>query len=67
MQQQADAPKASMSNADYSVGQKVHHAKFGSGLINAVEGSGAETKLVITFKHAGQKRLLASLANLQIT
>lgn len=67
MQQQADAPKASISNADYSVGQKVHHAKFGAGLINAVEGAGAETKLVITFKHAGQKRLLASLANLQIT
>ena len=67
MQQQAESPKASISNSDYSVGQKVHHAKFGPGLINAVEGSGAETKLVITFKHAGQKRLLASLANLQIT
>ncbi len=67
LQQQAESPKASMSNSDYAVGQKVHHTKFGAGLINAVEGSGAETKLVITFKHAGQKRLLASLANLQIT
>lgn len=64
---QQNSPVQSMSNSAYAVGQKVHHAKFGAGLINAVEGSGAETKLVITFKHAGQKRLLASMANLQIT
>ena len=66
MMKQAAAPVQSLSNSDFSVGQKVHHAKFGPGLINAVEGKGAETKLVITFKHAGQKRLLASLANLEV-
>jgi DNA helicase-2/ATP-dependent DNA helicase PcrA len=58
-------PTASISNSAYSVGQKVHHLKFGPGLITAVEGSGEATKLTITFKHAGEKRLLASLANLQ--
>jgi len=57
-------PAASISNAAYSVGQKVHHAKFGPGIINAVEGSGEATKLTITFKHAGQKKLVASLAKL---
>lgn len=56
---------AAISNPDYAVGQKVHHAKFGQGRIDAVEGTGEATKLTITFNHAGTKKLLASLANLQ--
>lgn len=60
-------PVASLANPEYAVGQKVHHAKFGPGRIDAVEGKGEATKLTITFKHAGQKKLLASLANLQTT
>ncbi|MBI1309477.1 MAG: AAA family ATPase [Proteobacteria bacterium] len=58
-------PLASIANAAYAVGQKVHHAKFGPGQINAVEGSGENTQLTIAFKHAGTKKLLATLANLQ--
>lgn len=64
MMRAASAPTKSLSNSAYSVGQKVHHEKFGAGMIKAVEGSGAETKLVIEFKHAGQKKMLASLAKL---
>jgi DNA helicase-2/ATP-dependent DNA helicase PcrA len=59
-------PVASISNADYSVGQKVHHAKFGPGTIAGVEGSGEQTKLTIAFKHAGTKKLLASMAKLDV-
>lgn len=58
-------PVQSIANSAYSVGQKVHHSKFGPGVIEGVEGSGEQTKLTIAFKHAGTKKLLASLANLQ--
>lgn len=53
-----------LSTNNYSVGQKVHHAKFGPGEIKAIEGTGEATKLTIAFKHAGTKKLLASLAKL---
>lgn len=48
------------------VGMRVHHAKFGAGRVEAMEGTGAELKVVVAFKQAGTKKLLASLANLTV-
>jgi DNA helicase-2/ATP-dependent DNA helicase PcrA len=42
--------------SDVSVGARVHHAKFGSGTVTAIDGN----KLEIDFEHAGAKRVLDS-------
>ncbi len=60
------APLAPAASGGYAVGQRVMHAKFGPGRILATEGKGEATTLTIKFDKAGEKKLLASLANLQI-
>ncbi len=62
----SEGPRASLSNAAWQVGQSVFHQKFGNGRVEAVEGSGEATKLTITFKHAGTKKLVAAMANLEV-
>ncbi|MFM9105186.1 MAG: hypothetical protein ACKOWF_00625, partial [Chloroflexota bacterium] len=48
-----------------AAGQKVFHNKFGEGVIlEAVERRDGDQELVIAFTRHGQKRLLASFANL---
>ncbi len=42
--------------ADVTVGTKVFHSKFGSGVVTAIDGN----KLEIDFEHAGAKRVLDS-------
>jgi len=46
-------------------GLKVRHASFGSGVILQVQGTGAQTKLVVYFDRAGRKTLIPSLAKLE--
>ncbi len=48
----------------FRLGQDVQHAKFGAGVILAVEGSGAHTRLQVNFKGHGSKWLVAAYANL---
>lgn len=55
----------SLSDAAWTVGEKVFHQKFGSGKVMAVEGSGEAARLTINFTHAGTKTLVASLAKLE--
>ncbi|WP_395000447.1 ATP-dependent helicase [Sphingomonas sp.] len=50
----------SKGRSDLSLGQRVFHAKFGYGLIAAIEGN----KLEIDFEHAGRKRVLDSFVSL---
>lgn len=50
---------------DYVIGSRVFHQKFGYGSIKKSEGSGDNQRLVIQFEKAGQKKLVASLANLE--
>ncbi|MGE5235640.1 MAG: ATP-dependent helicase [Acidobacteriota bacterium] len=46
-------------------GLKVRHATFGQGVILQVQGSGAQTRLVVFFDRAGRKTLIPSLAHLE--
>lgn len=48
----------------FRLGQSVQHAKFGSGVILALEGSGAHTRLQVNFEGHGSKWLVAAYANL---
>jgi DNA helicase-2/ATP-dependent DNA helicase PcrA len=46
-------------------GLKVRHPSFGHGVILQVQGSGAQTRLVVYFDRAGRKTLLPSIARLE--
>ncbi len=49
---------------DYRPGEKVHHAQWGQGLIQKVDGEGEKMLLVVGFSN-GTKKLLAKYAPLQ--
>ena len=51
----------------YRVGQIVYHSRFGRGRIKAIFGSGGDSRITIRFDRAGEKTLMQSYANLQIT
>jgi DNA helicase-2/ATP-dependent DNA helicase PcrA len=51
---------------DYVIGSRVFHQKFGYGAIRKSEGRGETQRLTIQFEKAGQKKLVASLANLEV-
>ena len=51
----------------YQVGQIVYHRRFGRGRIKAIFGSGENSRITIRFDRAGEKTLMQSYANLQIT
>jgi len=59
----ADQPKETPT---YEVGQRVFHTKFGDGIIQAVEDKPGDQEVVVQFVRHGQKRLLASFANLTV-
>lgn len=48
------------------MGKNVVHAKFGQGVILAVEGSGAHTRVQVKFKEHGVKWLVLAYANLTV-
>ncbi|STX37736.1 DNA helicase II [Legionella feeleii] len=52
--------------AGLKLGQNVTHAKFGQGVVLAVEGSGAQTRVQIKFAEEGSKWLVLAYANLTI-
>ena len=47
------------------LGQNVSHAKFGSGVVTDIEGSGAHARIQVNFDDAGSKWLVLAYANLQ--
>ena len=64
----AEAHPPAPSGADaigLKVGDDVHHAKFGEGVITAIEGSGDKAEAVVHFAGIGEKRLLLAWAPLQ--
>lgn len=67
---QAPARRATIPSMEHetglSLGQAVSHSKFGSGIILAVEGSGAHTRVQVKFKEHGSKWLVLAYANLII-
>lgn len=50
----------------YESGQRVYHKKFGEGTISKVEKEGEDLKVDICFDKAGNKRLMAKFAGLEI-
>ena len=46
------------------LGQNVRHAKFGSGIVTDLEGSGAHARVQVNFEEAGSKWLVLAYANL---
>lgn len=53
------APAAiTLNPADLAVGQRVHHEKFGPGVITAVDGDGAEATVSILFDAAQERTFL---------
>ena len=51
---------------DFQEGVRVHHGKFGHGMIVQKAGARNNPKLVISFEHWGQRTLLARVANLDL-
>ncbi len=48
----------------FQMGERVRHAEFGTGLVVGVRRDGEDLRLTVSFLNHGQKKLLASKANL---
>ncbi len=48
------------------LGQRVHHHKFGEGIVLNYEGQGRHARVQVNFTHAGSKWLVLEYANLEI-
>jgi DNA helicase-2/ATP-dependent DNA helicase PcrA len=59
-------PPPSLPLPDYAVGQHVFHPKFGEGTIDEVIARNDDQELAVTFTRHGKKRLMASLARLDV-
>ena len=53
-----------VEESGFRLGQNVNHPKFGSGIILAVEGGGAHTRVQVKFSLHGSKWLVLAYANL---
>jgi DNA helicase-2/ATP-dependent DNA helicase PcrA len=48
------------------VGMEVEHSRFGTGIVEALEGTGSDQKAAINFKGFGTKKLLLRFAKLKV-
>ena len=48
-----------------ALGQKVHHKKFGEGIVLNYEGSGESARVQVNFDNSGTKWLVMAYANLE--
>ncbi len=51
---------------DISVGTKINHKKWGQGTVVQIKDSGSDTEIVVAFDLAGLKKLMLSLAPIEI-
>ena len=56
--------KMEKTEGEFSLGQRVHHAKFGEGVVLNYEGQGKQARVHVNFSE-GSKWLMVSFANLQ--
>jgi DNA helicase-2/ATP-dependent DNA helicase PcrA len=49
----------------FKLGQRVHHQKFGEGMVVTFEGQGEHARVQVNFNHAGSKWLVLAYANLE--
>lgn len=57
-------PAASTEDSQFRLGQRVHHASFGDGVVLNFEGRGEHLRLQVRFDKAGVKWLVAAYAKL---
>jgi DNA helicase-2/ATP-dependent DNA helicase PcrA len=57
--------KRGVNETGYTVGQRIHHAKFGDGTIIDTEGAGSSARVQINFDFEGNKWLVLAYANLK--
>ncbi len=57
---------AAAHESGFRLGQQVSHAKFGPGVVLAVEGQGAHTRVQVKFADQGSKWLVLAYANLTV-
>ena len=55
---------AVIADTGFRLGESVSHSKFGQGIILAVEGGGAHTRVQVKFTEQGSKWLVLAYANL---
>jgi len=53
------------AGAAWRPGDRVHHRRFGTGVVLACQGRGAQLKLVVYFDRAGRKTLVPTIAKLE--
>ncbi|MDE0723862.1 MAG: hypothetical protein OSB62_04090, partial [Alphaproteobacteria bacterium] len=58
--------KSAVEDSCIHVGNRVFHDKFGYGVVKNSEGQGDAARLTIAFDKAGQKKLVAGLAKLEV-
>ncbi|MDX1693573.1 MAG: DNA helicase II, partial [Ketobacteraceae bacterium] len=54
------------SGLPYNLGQRVHHKKFGEGVVLRIEGQGGNAQVQVMFDGVGEKRLVAQYAKLEV-
>jgi DNA helicase-2/ATP-dependent DNA helicase PcrA len=59
-------PAADYGEQRYRSGQKVRHAKFGGGIVIQSKLTGNDEEVVVAFEESGIKKLIASMAKLEI-
>ena len=62
----SSAMPATGADMGVQLGQRVHHQKFGDGVILNCEGQGAHARVEVNFETAGTKWLVLSYANLDL-
>ena len=60
----AAAPADAAPMPAFSTGERVHHARFGAGMVVSTQPAADDVQVVVAFEDAGVKKLLASLAGL---
>jgi DNA helicase II / ATP-dependent DNA helicase PcrA len=59
-------PERPRARQQFQTGQQVHHPKFGDGIVIESKVTGSDEEVVVAFKGEGLKKLVASLARLQV-
>ena len=58
------APRIDAHAPSWRIGQSVHHAKFGEGVVVSVEGNGSDSRIQVNFRTTGAKWLALEYAKL---
>lgn len=58
-------PMGNNVSSEYSVGDKVRHIKFGTGIVTSVVPAGSDREITVDFERVGEKRMFASLVKMK--